>query len=137
MFCRIQKIKRETDLYQKETDKIHYLMPSSCHPRQTTNLIPFSLGLRIVRVCSSPETREIRMEELRERLLARQYNKEIVDSALNKARAVPRDRALRISNKPKKTQRPVLVVPYDPRLPAITSIIAKHWRSMGSQDSYL
>ena len=64
-----------------------------------------------IRVCSSPETREIRMEELRERLLARQYNKEIVDSALNKARAVPRDRALRISNKPKKTQRPVLVVP--------------------------
>ena len=50
---------------------------------------------------------------------------------------VPRDRALKISNKPKKTQRPVLVVPYDPRLPAITSIIAKHWRSMSSQDSYL
>ena len=77
------------------------------------------------------------MEELRERLLTRQYNKEVVDSALNKARAVPRDRALKISNKPKKTQRPVLVVPYDPQLPAITSIIAKHWRSMGSQDSYL
>ena len=70
-------------------------MPSSCHPRQTTNSIPVRLRLRIVRVCSSPETRDIRMEELRERLLARQYNTEIVDSALNEARAVPRDRALR------------------------------------------
>ena len=124
--CKIKDGKIETDLYCKKTDKNQYLLPSSCHPKQTTNSIPFSLGLRIVRVCSNPEDRDRRLQELRDKLLARDYNIARVDSSIEKARKVPRDRALKISNKPKTNQRPVLVVPYDPRLPSITSIQARH-----------
>ena len=48
----------DTDLYKKETDRNQYLLPSSCHVKQTTTAIPYSLSLRIVRICRDPENRE-------------------------------------------------------------------------------
>ena len=39
--------------------------------------------------------------------------------------------------KEKNSKRPVFVVLYDPRLPSITSIVRKHWRSMINQDPQL
>ena len=39
--------------------------------------------------------------------------------------------------KKSKTKRPVFAVTYDPRLPSITNLQAKHWRSMVSRDKYL
>ena len=49
----------DTNLYQKETDRNQYLLPSSCHGKQTTAVIPYSLSLRIVRICSDQKNREI------------------------------------------------------------------------------
>ena len=45
-----------TDLYTKATDKHQYLLHSSCHPQHTKRAIPFSLALRLRRICSSDET---------------------------------------------------------------------------------
>ena len=135
--CSLRNGKVVTDLYNKETDINQYLLPSSCHPKQTTKSIPFSLGLRIVRACSNPEDRDKRLRELKEQLLERQYDKKLVEYALEKARNVPRNKALKKVRHANQTQRSVLAVPYDPRLPAIGSTIAKHWRSMASMDSYL
>ena len=45
-----------TDLYKKETDKVQYLLPSSCHPSHIFTNIPYSLALRLVRICSDEET---------------------------------------------------------------------------------
>ena len=59
-----------------------------------------------------------------------------VDSSIEKAQTDARDRALQISIKNGTNQQPVLVVPYDPRLPSMTSILANYWRSI-SQDCYL
>ena len=70
-------------------------------------------------------------------LLARNYNRAVVESALDKARKVPRAKALKKRNIKKMNERPVLATPFDPRLPAITSTFAKHWRSMTTEDSYL
>ena len=78
----------------------------------------------------------MRMKELRDRLLARNYHKDLIEIALDKAKAITRKRALKKVPEKKKNQRPVLAVSYDPRLPALQSSIAKHWRSM-TQDSYL
>ena len=50
VLCSIQDGKIETDLYRKETDRIMYLLPSSCHPPSCTK--------NIVRICSKPEYRE-------------------------------------------------------------------------------
>ena len=82
-------------MYRKDTDKNQYLLTSSCHPKQTTKSIPFSLGLRIVRFCSNPAYRDMRMKELRDRLLARNYQKDLKEIALDKAKAITRKRALR------------------------------------------
>ena len=43
-----------TDLYTKPTDKHQHLLYSSCHPLHTN--IPFSLALRLRRICSTDAT---------------------------------------------------------------------------------
>ena len=40
-------------------------------------------------------------------------------------------------NSEEKIKRPVFAVHYDPRLPALPSIIKKHWRTMVTNDPYL
>ena len=99
--------------------------------------IPKSLGLRIVRICSNPINRDIRLKELKDQLLERKYNEGMVDRAIEKARKVPRSAALKKVPKNKKSERPVFPVVYDPRLPQVTSILTKHWRSMVSRNKHL
>ena len=61
------------DLHKKPLDRNQYLLPSSCHPKSTTQAIPYSLSLRIVRICTKPESRDLRLSELKVLLLAREY----------------------------------------------------------------
>ena len=78
-------------LYKKETDRNQYLLTSSCHPSHVTYNIPFSLALRIVRICSKPEAREKKFLELKQMLLDRDYPNKIIDAAIEKARNIPRN----------------------------------------------
>ena len=133
----IKNGKVEVDLYRKPTDRNHYLLTSSCHPAHVTNNIPFSLALRIVRICTDPTARDARLEELKNLLLSRNYKTSIINVSIDKARKIPRIEALKKVEKEKNSKRPVFVVLYDPRLPSITSIVRKHWRSMISQDPQL
>ena len=135
--CSIENGKIDTDLYKKTTDRNQYLLPSSCHSKTTTKAIPFSLALRIVRICSDPVKRDKRMRELKQSLLERGYSESMVDSALARAKKVPRMAALKKVVKKSQTKRPVFAVTYDPRLPSITNLQTKHWRSMVSRDKYL
>ena len=135
--CSIKNGRIDTDLYKKPTDRNQYLLPSSCHSKMTTKAIPMSLGLRIVRICSDTDKRDKRMEELKGLLLERGYSEGMVDSALERAKKVPRKAALKKVAKKVQTKRPVFAVTYDPRLPSITNLQAKHWRSMVSRDKYL
>ena len=81
------------DLYKKPTDKNQYLLPNSCHPRETTKSIPFSLALRITRICSKPHTRDIRFQELKNMLLERNYSSGMIDASIRRARAISREKA--------------------------------------------
>ena len=137
VLCSIENGQIETDLHRKETDRNQYLLTSSCHPPQTTANIPYSLSLRIVRICSKIYNRNIRFQELRGLLLNRGYSERMISSAINRAVLIPRDIALRRTQKLKNLNRPVFAVTYDPRLPSIQRIQAKHWRSMTAQDPYL
>ena len=56
---------------------------------------------------------------------------------LERAKKVPRKAALKKVTKKAQTKRPVFAVTYDPRLPSINNMQAKHWRSMVSRDKYL
>ena len=127
----------DTDLHKKQTDRNQYLLPSSCHPKQTTKLIPYSLGLRIVRICSDPMNRDKRLNELKVLLMKREYKETMIDTALERARRVPREIALRKVSKPNQTKRPVFAVTYDPRLPSISTLQAKHWSLKVSRDQCL
>ena len=74
----------KTDLYKKETDRNQYLLTSSCHPSHVTSNIPFSLALRILRICSNPEDREKRFSELKSMLLARDYKSKLIINCIEK-----------------------------------------------------
>ena len=93
--------------------------------------------MRIVRVCSEPEQRDLRFQEMKEMLLEREYPPGIIDAAIVKARAIPRDQALKGILRQDTNQRPTFVVSFDPRLPSIPNITKKHYRSMVTQDRYL
>ena len=92
--CKIKNGKIVTDLYRKPTDKNQYLLTSSCHPLECLDSIPFSLSMRINRICMEETDRDIRLEELRGMLLDREYSPGVIDAAIAKARAIPRQRAL-------------------------------------------
>ena len=81
--------------------------------------------------------RDLRLLELKTMLLARDYRPGMIDSAIRRARDIPRLNALEYTVTNKQTRRPVFVVSFDPRLPSITAIQHKHWRAMTVQDYYL
>ena len=92
--------------------------------------------MRIVRICSLVEDREKRFQELRDLLLARDYKLKLIESAIERARKIPRTEALKRVHREKSSNRPVFVINFDPRLPSIPSIVKKHWRTM-AQDPRL
>jgi hypothetical protein len=121
--------KIKTDLYRKKTDKVQYLLPNSCHPTHTFKSIPYSLALRLVRICSDKTDLNKRFEELETMLLSRHYNKNIIKNAIEKVSKLNRTEVLQKVNKP-KTDRVVLAITYHPKLPSISNIIKKHWQTM-------
>ena len=124
-----------SDLYRKPSDRVQFLLPSSCHPRHTTESLPYSCALRIIRICSEEEDRDKRLAELKQMLLSRDYKPRVIDAAIQKALAIPRSEALKRVVKKQETDRKVFSVLYDPRLPKLSSIVTKHWRVMVNNDS--
>ena len=57
----------------------------------------------------------------------RGYSERTISAAIDRARGIPRNIALRRVMKKQADKRPVFAVTYDPRLPAIQNIQAKHW----------
>ena len=137
--CTIIDGKIDIDLFRKDCDRNQYLLPSSIHPSTVTKNIPFSLSLRIIRTCTSTIKRDNRLEELKLMLLERNYPERLINSAVDRARKVPRKIALRktVKEKLNSSKKPIFVVKFDPRLPSIPTIGAKHWRAMVAQDQYL
>ncbi len=73
-----------------EISKEHkYYIQDSCHPPSCTKNIPFSLCLRIVRICSKPENREKQFLKLKELLENRGYSGKTVGRAIERARGIP------------------------------------------------
>ena len=126
-----------SDLYRKKTDRCQYLLPSSCHPPHCTDNIPYSLALRIQRICTDTGERNQRMSELREMLLSRGYKKKLIDKNIEKALLVPPDECIKKVVRKKEMDRVVFSVMYHPALPSIPRIIAKAYRTMVESDPRL
>ena len=69
----------EVDLYKKDTDRNQYLLRESCHPSGVTASIPFSLSLRIIRICTKNENRDKRLSELKQVLTAKGYPEQLIE----------------------------------------------------------
>ena len=119
--------KFETDLFVKETDCITYLMPSSCHPKFICKNIPYSLGYRLKRICSSPDNFDLRIKQLKDNLLSRGYKNKIIDNAFDRLKSVSREQALKKVVKNDKNDKIVCTVTYDPRIVCVSSSIEKHF----------
>ena len=81
-----------------------------------------TIALRLVRICSEQDTLLTRMQELKEMLLSRMYNKNIVIAALKRALETSREEALKRVEKKKKKDRVTFVVTYNPKQPSISGI---------------
>ena len=73
----------QTDLHTKPTDKHQYLLKSSCHPNHTKRTIPFSLALRLRRICSTDTFFDQRCKELIAYLVKRGYNQSFITKEIN------------------------------------------------------
>ena len=126
-----------TDLFKNETDRNQYLLSSSCHPAQTKKAIPFGMRMRIIRICRDPEKRNQRLQEMRKQLMDRGYSTILLDSAIKRARQIPRKVDFRHVNREKKTRGIIFAHTYDPRLPQMAQIQPRHWRTMVYKNSYI
>ena len=115
-----------TDLYTKPTDKHQHLLYSSCHPLHTKKAIPFSLALRLRRICSTDATFHTRTAQLTTYLLKRGYNRNFVNKQIRRAADIPRQLTLQTKdiNKPKRIP---FITTFNPSLPHISHIIKKHF----------
>ena len=100
--------KVETDLCTKPTDKHQYLLQSSWHPLHTKRAIPFSLALRLRRICSSDvESFTLRANELIKYLNDRGYNLSFLKEEIQRVHAITHNETLKPSQT--TTNRPCRV----------------------------
>ena len=79
-----------------------------------------------------------RCAELRERLIDRGYRKKMVDNAIIKVKELRRQDILeRVVRTDKNSNQARAVFRYDRRLPDISTILKKNWRTMTSDDTRL
>ena len=117
----------QTDLHTKLTDKHQYLLKISCHPNHTKKAIPFSLFLRIRRICSTDTFFDQQSRELIEYLTKRGYSRTSLQRDVNCVRSIPRHATLQPQEqKSVKTDRTPFVTSFNPPLPKISSVVNKY-----------
>ena len=106
---------------------------SSCHPLHTKKAIPFSLALRLRRICSTDATFHTRTAQLATYLLKRGYNRNFVNKQIRRAADIPRQLTLQTKdiNKPKRIP---FITTFNPSLSHISHIIKKHFNLLLSSN---
>ena len=121
--------KLSTDLYSKSTDSHLFLQWNSCHPNHIKKNLPYSLALRIRRICSENSFFEQRVEQLQKWLRERGYKNKYVKEGIAKARKRSREEALEkdydqeLLKEQSKEEKVILTVTYNPALPNIKKIL--------------
>ena len=112
-----------TDMFSKPTDGHLYLLPSSSHPKHNVSSIPYSIALRIKRICSTPEFLNSRLQEYKAYLVARGYDPQMVQEQFDRANKQERSILLKPQKKNTSRRKCPLVLDFNPALPNINSII--------------
>ncbi|XP_053556008.1 outer dense fiber protein 3-like protein 2 [Bombina bombina] len=110
------------DLYNKETDRNTLLSYESFHPRGLVNSLPKSQLLRVDRIVTDINTKELRMKEMQQKFLNRGYPKDLISKqTLSVKESKP------IKKKGKPDDRLVLVTQFNPNSQEISRIVKRHW----------
>ena len=115
----------ETNLHCKPTDKHQYLHAKSCHPRRCKDAIPFGLTRRLQRICSQEVDLHSNIEVMKGHLARRGYNRDKVQTEVDRALLTPRAECLKLQDK-HDTDRVPFPVTYHPMLPNLHEILCRH-----------
>jgi hypothetical protein len=88
---------------------------------------------RLLRIESTPQHFLSNLEKLGSELTQRGYNRHAITAAFDKVKSLPRLPTLSKVQKP-VNERPVLVIPYDKRLPDISGVLKHRWECLVSRD---
>ena len=113
-------------------------MPTTNHPSHICKNIPYSLAFRIRRNCSKEELCKQRFDELKLRLVDRGYREKMVVNSIDKVKNLRRDDILeKVVQTDNNQNRVRAVFRYDRRLPDVSSILKRNWKTMVSDDMRL
>ena len=93
--------------------------------------------MRVARICSRPEDRNKRLEELGQMLLSRGYNKRMVAGCIAAAKSLDRTSLLQKVVRGEQENRMKYITTFDPRLPGIPAILTQNWQIMVDRDPRL
>ena len=111
-----------TDLLTEPTDTHNYLHYLSAHPRHYKDNIPFSQFLRVRRLCS--QDFKARCLEMTQHLWERDYPTDIITSALQRVKQIPRSQTLQYQPRA-NTHRVPFIITYNPRNPPVLTLVSR------------
>ena len=107
--------------------------PTGSHPSHITRNIPYSLAYRLRRIESTEPLFQANLERLGQELLQRGYIKSSVKVAFDKVNSLSRTSTLEKVIR-QEDGRTTLVIPFDKRLPNISSILHHRWQCLLARD---
>ena len=120
-----------TTIYEKPSDKHMYLHQKSSHPNTTKKAIPFGLGIRARRICSTEKEYKINRKKIVDNLGKRGYKKKQTSRILRKVDGMDRKQLLQYNDQKHEDQdRVPLVITYGNNLPDIQGIMHNRLKVM-------
>ena len=123
----------QTSIYHKPTDSHSYVLYGSSHPKSTLNSIPYSQFLRLRRICSDDVDFESKANDMASFFVQRDYPNNIVLSALERVRQIPRSVTITPAISLDDENRPVVILTHHPHNFPIKRILKENWSIL--QDS--
>ena len=132
-----------TKPYSKPCDDHTFLVPSSCHPSHTLRNIPYSIAHRLYRIASEPAEYLHSKLEFTEHLKARGYSIRVIHEAFEKLEQKDRELCIGVDSVYEASVETVekrvlpLVCEFNPGLPNVGGVLAKHKHILSLDDELL
>ena len=120
----------QTKVYRKPTDRTSLLHKKSAHPSATKTSIIYSQALRIKRICSEEYEMRKQFSVLKEKLLVRGYESELIDENIKKTNAITREELLREKEQEVSNPKLPFITTFNKTLPNIREKIDSNWKTL-------
>lgn len=121
----------QTSVFRKPTDRNNFLHSKSYHPPSMKKSLPYSQFLRMRRICSTADDFESQAKIIYERFLSKGYDRENLDSCLDRARNMERESLLEKKDV-KSDNRIVLSSTFSPLSSDVKATVKRHWHILSS-----